>query len=69
MVLRILWFNDPRGCREQTDSLFNEPPFSVTGNSAKMKEIVQKVVDKYEYFCYAESVHNQGSVIVTEKEW
>jgi DNA-nicking Smr family endonuclease len=50
--------------------VFNEPPFRiVTGNSAKMKEIVQKVVDKYEYYCYAESAHNQGSVIVTEKEW
>ena len=50
--------------------VFNDPPFRiVTGNSAKMKEIVEKVIDKHEYFCYTESVHNQGSVIVTEKEW
>mgnify|MGYP003127386395 FL=1 len=50
--------------------VFNDPPFRiVTGNSSKMKEIVEKVIDKYEYYCYAESVHNQGSVIVTEKEW
>jgi len=50
--------------------VFNEPPYRIiTGNSLKMKEIVKKVVDKCEYFCYAESVHNQGSVIITEREW
>ena len=49
--------------------VFNEPPYRiVTGNSAKMKEIVPKVVDKYEYLCYAESVQNRSSVSVTEKE-
>ena len=50
--------------------VFNEPPFRiVTGHSSKMREIAKKVVDRYKYHCYNESAHNQGSLIVTEKEW
>ena len=50
--------------------VFNEPPFRIiTGHSLKMRAIAEKIVDRHEYICYYESVHNQGSLVVTEKEW
>jgi len=39
----------------------------VTGNSPKMKDIVKKVVEEYEWFCYERDNYNHGTLIITEK--
>jgi len=40
----------------------------ITGNSGKMKIIVEKMVDKYGYTCYHESAYNYGSLIIVDQE-
>ena len=39
----------------------------VTGNSAKMKDIVCTVVQEYEWFCYEKDSYNYGTLIIVEK--
>ena len=39
----------------------------VTGNSNRMRRIVEKMVDKYGYHCYNENTLNHGSLIVVEE--
>jgi hypothetical protein len=40
----------------------------ITGNSGRMKNIVEKMVDKYGYACYNESAYNFGSLIVVDQK-
>ena len=40
----------------------------ITGNSGRMKNIVEKMVDKYGYICYNESAFNFGSLIVVDQK-
>lgn len=40
----------------------------ITGNSPEMKEIVKKVVQEYEWFCYERDSYNYGALIIIEKE-
>ena len=39
----------------------------ITGNSNRMRRIVEKMVDKYGYHCYNENTLNHGSLIVVEE--
>jgi len=49
---------------------WQDPPFRIiTGNSPRMREIVKEIINNYGYFCYNESAHNSGSLIVTESKW
>jgi DNA-nicking Smr family endonuclease len=45
----------------------NLPCQIVTGNSPEMKNIVKKVVEEYEWFCYEKDSYNHGTLIITEK--
>lgn len=38
----------------------------ITGNSSQMKEIVKKVVQEYEWFCYEKDSYNYGTLIIVE---
>ena len=40
----------------------------ITGNSPKMKDIVQKVVEDYEWFCYEKDSYNYGTLIIIERK-
>jgi hypothetical protein len=40
----------------------------ITGNSGRMKNIVEKMVDKYGYSCYNESAFNFGSFIIVDQK-
>ncbi len=39
----------------------------ITGNSPQMKQIVKKVVEEYEWFCYEKDSYNYGTLVITEK--
>ena len=38
----------------------------ITGNSAKMKMIVEKIVKEYSWFCYEKDSYNYGTLIVVD---
>ena len=40
----------------------------ITGNSPRMKDIVKKVVEEYDWFCYERDSYNYGTLIITEKQ-
>ena len=40
------------------------PAKIVTGHSKKMREIVEKIVKEYDYYCYFESSSNFGALII-----
>lgn len=48
-------------------NFMNLPCQIVTGNSPEMKNIVKKVVEEYEWFCYEKDSYNHGTLIITEK--
>ena len=48
-------------------NFINLPCQIVTGNSPEMKNIVKKVVEEYEWFCYEKDSYNRGTLIITEK--
>ena len=39
----------------------------VNGNSARMKNIVKRVIQEYEWFCYEKDSYNYGTLVVVEK--
>lgn len=39
----------------------------ITGNSAKMKKIVKKVVSEYLWVCYEKDNYNFGTLIIVER--
>ena len=39
----------------------------ITGKSKKMKEIVEKIIDRYGYTCYYETTLNYGSLIIVDR--
>jgi DNA-nicking Smr family endonuclease len=47
-------------------NFINLPCQIVTGNSPKMKNIVKKVVEEYEWFCYEKDSYNHGTLVVVE---
>ena len=40
----------------------------VTGNSPHMKEIVKRIVEEYEWFCYEKDSYNHGTLVVVERK-
>lgn len=38
----------------------------ITGNSMEMKNIVRKIVEEYEWFCYERDSYNHGTLIIVE---
>jgi len=71
MKLETLNLHRVRHCdvEERVCSFLNwtDPPCRIiTGKSPIMKELVLKVVDRYDYCCYNESAINYGSLIVVE---
>ena len=40
----------------------------ITGNSPKMKSIVKKVIEEYEWFCYEKDNYNYGTLVITERK-
>ena len=48
-------------------NFINLPCQIVTGNSPEMKNIVKKVVEEYEWFCYEKDSYNRGTLTITEK--
>ena len=39
----------------------------VTGNSSAMKQIVQNVVQEYEWSCHEKDSYNHGTLIIVER--
>ena len=39
----------------------------ITGNSARMQDIVKGVIREYEWFCYEKDSYNYGTLVVVEK--
>ena len=38
----------------------------ITGNSVQMKNIVKKIVDEYQWFCYEKDSYNYGTLVIVE---
>jgi DNA-nicking Smr family endonuclease len=39
----------------------------ITGNSPIMKNIVKKVTEEYDWFCYERDSYNYGTLIIVER--
>ena len=39
----------------------------ITGNSPKMKNIVKKIVEDYNWFCYEKDSYNCGTLVIIER--